>query len=294
MSIIRGPRPDSNFYMLDKRISEDRRLGWAARGLLIYLLGKPENWKVSIPALIAETGGAAANTGRDGIYTLLKELTKCGYARHETKRDASGKVLGCDWLILEGGYSTIDRQVSLEPHTAQPETARAEALLSTERLPRTERNQEIPSGSVELPFDPPAPVKSEVVAEHVFTPPPPMGGNTPSSLAFDLIETWNRHCRAIHKITRFTDERKRLVLKRFRDEFGSDLEQWDQFCQRVSGSDFLNGRTDRGWKPTLEWLMKPEKITNTLEGAYDNRAGIGGGSPGRFFADGSKIAPGTV
>ncbi|RQY86714.1 hypothetical protein [Burkholderia stagnalis] len=33
--IIRAPRPTSAFYILDRRISEDRRLSWAARGLLI-------------------------------------------------------------------------------------------------------------------------------------------------------------------------------------------------------------------------------------------------------------------
>lgn len=53
MNIRRAPRPKSNFYLLDKRISEDRRLSWAARGLLIPLLGKPDNL-VSIQELTAE------------------------------------------------------------------------------------------------------------------------------------------------------------------------------------------------------------------------------------------------
>ena len=35
MSVVRGPRPESNWYALDKRISEDTRLTWAARGLLV-------------------------------------------------------------------------------------------------------------------------------------------------------------------------------------------------------------------------------------------------------------------
>lgn len=37
MSIIRSPRCESNFYVLDKQISEDKRLGWVARGLLVFL-----------------------------------------------------------------------------------------------------------------------------------------------------------------------------------------------------------------------------------------------------------------
>lgn len=34
--ITRAPRPTSNFYLLDKAISEDKRLGWAARNRFPY------------------------------------------------------------------------------------------------------------------------------------------------------------------------------------------------------------------------------------------------------------------
>lgn len=30
MSIIRAPRPEGNFYLLNKSISEDQRLSWAS------------------------------------------------------------------------------------------------------------------------------------------------------------------------------------------------------------------------------------------------------------------------
>jgi len=62
MSIIRAPRPEANFYMLNKAISDDPRLSWAARGLLIYLLGKPDHWKVSPAHLRGETVGSAKPT----------------------------------------------------------------------------------------------------------------------------------------------------------------------------------------------------------------------------------------
>jgi hypothetical protein len=79
MCIVRGPRPTTNFYFLDKRISEDSRLSWAARGLLIYLLGKPDNWKVSVTHLVNETAEANTPAGRDAVYSLLKQLKEVGY-----------------------------------------------------------------------------------------------------------------------------------------------------------------------------------------------------------------------
>ena len=74
MSIIRGARPESGWYTLDKRISEDGRLSWAARGLLIFLLGKPDHWRVSVGHLRKQTEAARIRTGRDGVYALLQEL----------------------------------------------------------------------------------------------------------------------------------------------------------------------------------------------------------------------------
>lgn len=69
--ITRAPRPQNNFYLLDKAISEDKRLGWAARGLLVFLLGKPDHWQVSPAALVNETAEANRSTGRDGVYAAL-------------------------------------------------------------------------------------------------------------------------------------------------------------------------------------------------------------------------------
>ena len=35
-------------------------------------------------------------------------------------------------------------------------------------------------------------------------------------------------------------------------------------------SDFLNGKNDRAWVASFDWLMKPNNFTKVLEGNYDN------------------------
>lgn len=124
MSITRAPRPESNFYILDKRISEDSRLSWGARGLLIFLLGKPDTWNVSISHLREETSGTAKPTGRDGVYGLLDELIGAGYVIRSQER------------IESGGFSSnayIVRELPLpeNPDTAKPDTANP-TLVSTD------------------------------------------------------------------------------------------------------------------------------------------------------------------
>jgi hypothetical protein len=114
--ITRAPRPTSNFYMLDKAISEDKRLSWAARGVLIFLLGKPDHWQVSPAALTKETEGLKRGTGRDGVYAILKELQEVGYLQVSGMRDASGSFASTDYVVSETPC------VVSHPHPAQPDT----------------------------------------------------------------------------------------------------------------------------------------------------------------------------
>lgn len=100
MSIIRAPRPQSNFYVLDKKISEDKRLSWAARGVLIFLLGKPDHWRVSIQNLINETRGSCAPLGRDGVRRIIADLIDAGYiVRAQGRRD--GEFAEVEYMVCE-------------------------------------------------------------------------------------------------------------------------------------------------------------------------------------------------
>jgi hypothetical protein len=133
--ITRAPRPTSNFYLLDKSISEDKRLGWAARGMLIFLLGKPDRWSVSPAALVNETSGAFRSTGRDGVYAALSELKQAGYLRTIGNRSGGGTFSGADYLVSESPCTDFPDTVDLpdtdfpdtalggSPHTGLPDTA---------------------------------------------------------------------------------------------------------------------------------------------------------------------------
>jgi hypothetical protein len=124
MSITRAPRPERNFYLLDKQISEDSRLSWAARGLLIYLLGKPDHWTVSPAALVNETRDSSKPSGRDAVYGLLKELLSAGYLRR-VQNKASGKFDSVDYIVSETPEIPESQSGSgSEPHTGNPDTAK--------------------------------------------------------------------------------------------------------------------------------------------------------------------------
>lgn len=95
--IIRVKKCQNNFVMMDKTFLEDTRLSFKAKGILAYLLSKPDNWKVIVGNLV--------NTSTDGkkaIYSGLKELKDCGYYKKIPIRDENGrKIIWWESTIYE-------------------------------------------------------------------------------------------------------------------------------------------------------------------------------------------------
>ena len=126
-TIIRAPRRD-RFVIMDQRAFEDDRLSWAARGLLCYLLSRPNDWKVMVKDLRKR-----GNLGRDGIYRLLRELRTAGYARFLRLRDRNGCIRGGIYLIREIADSPDpDLPDTVLPETAVPGPANPGALPTTD------------------------------------------------------------------------------------------------------------------------------------------------------------------
>lgn len=120
MSIRRGPRPETKFYTLDKAISEDTRLSWQARGLLIFLLGKPDHWEVSVQHLIKQTQDAIGRAaGRDAVRVILKELETAGYLKADLARSEGGAFNGMAYTVSEIPDMAPETE---KPAPASPET----------------------------------------------------------------------------------------------------------------------------------------------------------------------------
>lgn len=140
MSIVRGARPESGWYALDKRISEDERLSWAARGLLVFLLGKPDNWRVSVEHLRKQTESSRLRTGRDGVYALLAELQVVGYIVAVQERRDDGTLGAVEYTVRELPAPLPAQPDTAQPLPAQPYTAKT-TLTKTDISARTEGNQ---------------------------------------------------------------------------------------------------------------------------------------------------------
>lgn len=86
---------DNPYVIMNKTPLEDSGLTWKAKGLLSYLLSKPDNWKP-----IREELAKASIDGIRAVRSALKELEEAGYMkRHPMRKD--GKIVAWEHVIYE-------------------------------------------------------------------------------------------------------------------------------------------------------------------------------------------------
>lgn len=95
MSIVRTASPVRNFTIVSNDVINDARLSLEARGLLLWLLSKPENWQTNSDLLAAQHG-----VGRDRIRRVLRQLSDVGYMKLETLRNEAGRITK-RWMIYD-------------------------------------------------------------------------------------------------------------------------------------------------------------------------------------------------
>jgi len=105
--IQRHPSPiRANFTILRNSTLEDTRLSWEARGMLAYLLSKPDNWVISTKHLITQSPKAR----KAAVLSILKELKDNGYLIEIQGRDAE-----------TGSFEQVNRIVFDTPNDIIPD-----------------------------------------------------------------------------------------------------------------------------------------------------------------------------
>jgi hypothetical protein len=87
----RRRRREKSFVTIENSMFEDARLSWKAKGLLGYLLTKPDGWKVIRADLIKHS-----TDGDSAIRSALKELQRYGYLAYRRIKE-KGKFVGIVW-----------------------------------------------------------------------------------------------------------------------------------------------------------------------------------------------------
>lgn len=100
---------DSNYSCINNQLINNASLSWAARGLLVYLLSKPDDWTANVEHLATQ-----GPTGKKGLWSLLKELETHGYLTRAKRRDGQGRW---EWEQVLREVPQIDENPNKPPYT---------------------------------------------------------------------------------------------------------------------------------------------------------------------------------
>ena len=106
-SIIRLPKVEK-YFAVDNALFSDERLSWEARGLMGYLLSKPDDWQVRLHDLQAR--GPA---GEYKIRRMLAELRAAGYIHRRRIKRADGTFGWVTTIFESPSLSTPDHAAVL-------------------------------------------------------------------------------------------------------------------------------------------------------------------------------------
>ncbi len=103
MSIIRTDHSRENPYaLISKSLLDDNSISWAAKGLLVYLLSKPNNWNVKVAHLVKNFHlEGERGSGEKAIYKLLNELIDKGYCERSQNRKDNGLFSETEYVVFE-------------------------------------------------------------------------------------------------------------------------------------------------------------------------------------------------
>ena len=110
MPTYRNQRKET-YVNIDKVLINDPNLSYKAKGILIYILSKPNDWITREHDIVFH-----ATDGRDGIRSGLKELLDKGYMTKEQKRE-DGKFSDVVYNVFE----TSSMSMSPPPENPPPE-----------------------------------------------------------------------------------------------------------------------------------------------------------------------------
>lgn len=243
-----------NFTQIDNDIINNPDITWKAKGLMLYFLSKPDNWKINVRGDVHKRG----KEGRDSVYKGITELVEHKYISRI--KDQDGFV---HYMIFED-RSTNNKNDYLLNNNPQPENQDQQESPHPEN--QDPEIQEPENQSVLVRLD-----SNNTECSNTLL----ASSDAMRESVMQLVEAWNQ-------IQGFTDQieipkvksiskssaRYRSVVARIK-EYGFDV-VYDALI-KVSKSNFLRGDNNSRWTADFGWVMRPSKFEKIIEDTYINK-----------------------
>lgn len=143
--IVRAKR-ETNYTIMSNVGLNDERLSFKAKGMLAYLLSKPDNWRVSDRHL-----ATIGPDGRAAVQAALKELETFGYLKRERIRSEDGTFSWVSTIYDEPwpGFPATDKPATVYPATENRARINTDVVKTDVTNTEQSSSSSLPSSSSE-------------------------------------------------------------------------------------------------------------------------------------------------
>lgn len=119
---------DNPFVMVDKTWINNPNLSAKAKGILLYILSKPDDWIIYEIDICNHM-----KDGRDSIRSGIKELISIGHIHRTACRDELGRFKGYEHMVYENPLIPTKSTEDGKPDIGKPHTTNNERTNSRKR-----------------------------------------------------------------------------------------------------------------------------------------------------------------
>lgn len=141
MGVIKVNKKENPYAQVDKAMLNRPDMSWQAKGMLSYLLSKPEDWETNIKDIIRK-----GKNQRDSVYSIMDELMELGYIRRSERR-TGGKFDGYDYDVYDSPYT--EKPDTGKPDTDSPDTENPDNTNIDNSTKNESTNPPTPNGESE-------------------------------------------------------------------------------------------------------------------------------------------------
>lgn len=126
---------DNPYVMINKGFLDYEALSFKAKGILTYLLSRPDNWEIMITHLVK-----VSTEKESAIRSGLDELIKYGYIEKIAHRDSKGRFTNFEYIIYETQQEfLVEESKKKENKPKKSKKKSAKTAGSTESYPIVEK-----------------------------------------------------------------------------------------------------------------------------------------------------------
>lgn len=238
MSILRNPNRH-RYTLIDSLALEDASISFEAKGVLAYLLSKPDGWLIHQEHL-SRVGGI----GRHKIMRIFSELRKAGYIAYKKPRNEFGQVEGTEIVLCETPRQSVAKpERGINRESENPTLGKPAPLVNLD-LSVTLEEEKKPKHDLKDTHQPKSAVDAPVNSPKV-KPNPIDYSSWPQQPSAQVLADWLAARKA-----------KKLVINQtVINRLGGELRKARQAGYSVD--DCLSEMILRGWQGfRLEWLQR--------------------------------------